>query len=141
MAKRGSGRSVLVVEFDPRVRERIGRWLEDSGFQVMGCPGPSAPNFGCVGVQGSGCALAHGADLIVLDLWLESDHNLLGASSGQILAYYTRSGLPVVAFSHRPSDQRRALRYVEDRVVWVEWPPERRELVETVRAELGAPAS
>src|SRR2546428_13995060 len=44
-------RNVLIVEQSRDVRDRIGGWLEGAGFQVMACPGPTAPDYSCVAVR------------------------------------------------------------------------------------------
>jgi DNA-binding response OmpR family regulator len=128
--------SVLVVEFDPALRDRIGRWLEYAGFDVLGCPGPSPPDYSCIGARDGRCALAVEANLVVLDLWLASDRVLTGTYAWSLLGYYLAWGRPVVALSPRQDVMRRSLRLIEERVVWLDSPPEERELVETVRAQL-----
>jgi DNA-binding response OmpR family regulator len=131
-------RSILVVEFDPALRDRIGRWLEYAGFDVLGCPGPSAPDYSCVGARRGRCALADEADLVVLDLWLASDRELSGTYSSSLLAHYLAWRKRVVALTPRQDILRRSLRLIEEPVVWLDSPPEERDLVETVRAELRA---
>jgi CheY-like chemotaxis protein len=65
--------AVLIVDRDSDTRDRVGRWVEDAGLDVVACPGPTAPEFTCIGSGDGHCPPAQEADLIVLDLWLESD--------------------------------------------------------------------
>src|SRR6266511_2742711 len=58
------GSVVLVVDRDPDTRDRIGAWLEDAGLDVLVCPGPTAPEFTCVGSGEGRCPLARAADLV-----------------------------------------------------------------------------
>ena len=46
---RAVGVAELVVEADRAERERFGTWLERSGFEVLMCPGPTEPDYTCVG--------------------------------------------------------------------------------------------
>jgi DNA-binding response OmpR family regulator len=123
---------VLIVDRDPDTRDRVGAWLEEVGTDVMVCPGPTPPDFTCVGSRDGRCPLAQAADLIVLDLWLASDAAMLGARSVSLAPYYRSLGKPVVVMTDRHDN-------VTDRIedlslATVEWPPDRRELIETVRA-------
>jgi CheY-like chemotaxis protein len=88
---------VLVVESDPELRDTVGSWLEGSGFDVSACPGPSGPEFVCVGDRAGHCPLIEGTDAVVLDCDLPSDQVLEGTSSVDLLALYVSAGLPVVA--------------------------------------------
>ncbi len=92
---------VLVVEADAGERERLGSLLEDAGLEVVTCPGPSAPDYTCVGGRGEPCPLAHVADVVVLDVWLESDTVMVGTTAGELLSYYLASGKWVVAMDYR----------------------------------------
>jgi hypothetical protein len=128
--------SVLLVEQDPGLRERVGDWLEGSGIDVYVCPGPSAPTYTCIASEGRPCPLAKVADLVLLDLWLGSDTVLMGTSASQLLSYYLASGKPVVVID--PGHEE--LRPFRDEVSAVlEFPPERRDVVETVRVLLATP--
>ena len=40
-----SNPNVLLVEADPDRREALAVWLEDRGFDVTPCPGPTRPDF------------------------------------------------------------------------------------------------
>ncbi len=129
---------VLLVEPERETRERLGAWLEDAGFEALTCPGPTFPEYTCVGVREHACPLAGGADLVVLDLWLDSERAMQGASSTQLLRYYLSSGRPVMALVHRRDRTRLDLLFMTEAVTWLEWPLDRREIVETARAMIGA---
>jgi len=124
---------VLVVEHDAELRDRMGGWLEEAGFDVLACPGPTGPDYTCVAGRGRPCPLAREADVVVVDLWLASDSVLEGTSGSDLLSYYLGSGKRVVAVA--PGQDRGELfKLREDSLALVDWPPERRELAETVRA-------
>jgi DNA-binding response OmpR family regulator len=134
------GEVVLVVEQDPDIRDRVGAWLEADGLKVLLCPGPSQPDYTCIAARGMPCPIAQMANVVVLDLWLASDRSLAGTSSIQLLSYYAASEKPVVALSARRDQNRVFKLFAEDPVYVVDWPPERRDLCETVRAVLHRPA-
>jgi hypothetical protein len=75
---------VLIVDRDVDTRDRLEGWLEDVGFGVVVCAGPSAPEFTCVGSREGRCPLAQDADLVVLDLWLESDAAMMGTRAASL---------------------------------------------------------
>lgn len=91
---------VLVVESDPGARDRLASWLEEAGYEVFVCPGPSGPEYVCVGGLGGPCPLVAAADAVVLDLWLEGDTVMEGTPAGELLVYYLASGKAVVALTH-----------------------------------------
>jgi DNA-binding response OmpR family regulator len=122
---------VLIVDRDVDRRGRMGGWLEEGGFVVVVCPGPTAPEFTCVGSREGRCPLAQDADLVVLDLWLESDAAMLGTPAATLLRHYGSWGKPVIVLADRHDD-------VMDRVddlspPTVDRPLDRRDLVETIR--------
>jgi DNA-binding response OmpR family regulator len=122
---------VLIVDRDPDTRDRVGGWLEDEGLDVVACPGPTAPEFRCIGSRDGHCPLAQEADLIVLDLWLESDAAMLGTRSTSLVRFYRSWHKPLVVMSDRHDD---VAEWIEDlSVAAVDWPPDRRDLVETIR--------
>lgn len=131
-------RAVLVVEADPEARERIGGWLDGAGYEVLTCPGPMAPDYTCVAGRGGRCALAEGADVVVLDMWLGSSTVMEGTSPDELLAYYLDLDRPVVALS-RTGD--RSPLTPDERVTDLGWPPRRERLLEAVRAALIARVS
>ncbi len=99
MNRRGT---VLVVEADHAERERFGSILEESGYNVLLCPGPSAPDYTCVGGRGEPCPLGHAADVVVLDACLQGDAELAGTTVEELLSYYLTIGKPVIALGYRP---------------------------------------
>jgi len=132
----GSKQTVLIVEHDGNMLDRVGLWLERAGYEVLACAGPSSPSLTCIGSDGGPCPLVDGADLVVLSLWLQSDSLMEGTSSLELLMYYISSGKPIIALSHGPDASHL---FVEERLAVLEWPPERAELVETARAMLTVP--
>lgn len=93
---------VLLVEADPGNRQAYGKWLEDSGYEVLTCPGPRAPDYTCVGGRRGRCPLVEPADAVVLDLDLDSEIEQEGTSAFELLSLYTGSGKPVVAVGTDP---------------------------------------
>jgi len=75
----------------------------------------------------------HGADAVVLDLWLESDLMVEGTSGVDLLGYYLGSGLPVLALTHGSEPVHL---FCEEDLATLGGPLDRREVVETVRALL-----
>jgi DNA-binding response OmpR family regulator len=88
---------VLVVEGDDDAREDLGRALEAAGHQALLCPGPSTPDYTCVGTRGGTCALAAGADAVILDTRLRGDDLFGGTTGWQLVLLYRDLGLPLVA--------------------------------------------
>lgn len=93
------GTTVLVVENDRDRAEEIWSSLEGAGYEVLACPGPCAPDFTCVGGWGKRCALAMGADVVVLDMNLASDVEMEGTPGWELLVYYMGLGKKVVALT------------------------------------------
>jgi len=98
-------RAVLVVEADEPERERIGSWLEGSGFRVLSCPGPTEPDYTCVGARNGSCSLIAEVDLIVLDMSLDSEAVMTGTPAEELLGLYLMSGHPVVVLGSRPGEE------------------------------------
>jgi DNA-binding response OmpR family regulator len=122
---------VLIVDRDADTRGRVGGWLEEAGLDVVSCPGPTAPDFTCVGSRDGHCPLAREADVIVLDLWLESDAAMLGTRAKNLVRFYRSCGKPLVVMSDRHDE---TAEWVEDlSLAEVDWPPDRRDLMETIR--------
>jgi hypothetical protein len=115
----------LVVAFDVAIRSAVGGWLESVGFDVEVCPGPLAPTYRCVSRERQGCVLARDADVVVLDLWLQSDADDAGASAFDLIRYYRSLGRSLIVLDHeRPFS---AL-FAAHAVAVVSWPPNRAEL-------------
>jgi len=91
--------TVLLVEADEAERERLGKALEDSGYQVIACPGPTAPDYTCIGGREGYCPLLERTDVVVLDTWLAGDEVGVGTTSDQLLEMYATSGRTVVALA------------------------------------------
>src|SRR5947209_4979192 len=88
-------RAVLVVSDDAGLVDEVGGWLEDSGREVLTCPGPSRG--GCVGLAGRGCALERAAGVVVLDLHPRGDAFLDETRRTELVEHYSGSGHPALA--------------------------------------------
>jgi CheY-like chemotaxis protein len=97
--------SVLVVEADVEERERIASSLEGLGYEVTICPGPTAPDYTCVGARAGVCALASEAAVIVLDMSLDSEAVLTGTPAEELLALYLFGGHRVVVLGSHPGGE------------------------------------
>ena len=120
---------VLLVVADPSARERLGGWLISGGHDVIECPGPTAPEYTCIGSRGGDCPLAKAADVVVLDLHLDSDAAMSGTPSWQLVDYYVGRGHPLIAI--RGLDQMGRF-FLDDRVKSLERPVERSDLLKAV---------
>ena len=89
--------TVLLVESDEPERRRLGKALEEAGYEVIACPGPTGPDYTCIGGREGYCPLLERADVVVLDPWLAGDEIGVGTTSDQLLALYAGSGRSVVA--------------------------------------------
>jgi hypothetical protein len=108
-------KTVLLVDLDAPERDRLGEALEHGGFQVLGCPGPSFPDYTCVGAREGYCPLVEHADAVVLDLWTRGDELGLGTSGEELLELYVSSGRPVVSLGPGgqltdPTEEERVIR-------------------------------
>ena len=122
--------TVLVVEADDGARERLGEALEGAGYQVIGCPGPTAPDYTCIGGRESYCPLVEQADVVVLDLWLAGDEEELGTSSDELLEMYAGRGRTVVTLGH--GDWRDP--FAAGQVIHLDERPAASEVIAAVRA-------
>jgi len=120
--------TVLVVEADAPERERFGSWLEGAGFDVLMCPGPTEPDYTCVGARDGACPLVEEAGVVVLDMSTESEAVVMGTASEEILALYLLTGVRVVVLGSHPGEE------VEGQLVRLHRHPERACLVEAVRS-------
>jgi len=125
---RAVGVAVLVVEADRAERERFGTWLERSGFEVLMCPGPTEPDYTCVGAREGICPLAAEVDAVVLDMSLDSEAVMVGTSAEEILGFYLMSGRRVVALGSRSGDD------VPGQLVRLRRHPSPNHLVEALRS-------
>jgi CheY-like chemotaxis protein len=122
--------SVLVVESEGARREEMGAWLEDEGFDVLACPGPQGPGHVCVAATSGRCPLEESADVVILDMHLDSDAAFEGTPAWELLLFYLERGDQIVALSGVDD----AVRPRSDEGVLVlQRPPDRRELVRAVR--------
>lgn len=93
MPERGA---VLLVESTPSELERLGKALDDAGYEVIACPGPTAPNYRCVGGREGYCPLVERADVVVLDPWLSGDELGVGTSADVLAELYASRGRTVI---------------------------------------------
>jgi CheY-like chemotaxis protein len=122
---------VLIVDRDPDTRDGVGAWLEDVGLDVLVCPRPMGPEFTCAGSRDGRCPLAQASDLVVLNLWLESDAAMLGTRAWRLVRHYRAWGKPVVVMTDRHDD---VTEQIEDgSTATVDWPPDHRDLIETIQ--------
>jgi hypothetical protein len=105
MVDRARAGSVLVVESDPVERARFGGWLERAGYDVLECPGPTGPDYTCVGSRGGVCPLAAAAAIVVLDMSLDSESVVMGTSAEELLGTYLVSGHRVLVLGSHPGDE------------------------------------
>ena len=124
---------VLVVESEDWLRELLVPWVREAGFEVLTCPGPQEPDFDCAGASRDGCPLGESADLIILDLALESDLLVCGVAAWELLHYYRSLDKPVVVLTG-VGDAIRPL--PGDRIAVLRRPPDRDALVEAIRVLL-----
>jgi len=123
---------MLVVESDDDQRRLIGRWLDEAGYSdVMFCPGPAAPDYTCLGGRGVACPLANAADVIVIDLQLQSDDMLTGTPGWQLLIFYMELGRPIVVISGQDDPVRPR---PDGKVRVIKRPAERDELLEAIKS-------
>ena len=124
-----SAATVLVVEADPRLRSRVAGWLHQAGFDVRRSPGPSAPDYRWPESTERRSTGAD-ADVVVLDLWLESDTVMSGTPAAEVLIYFLSLDKPLVALTG-PDDP--LVPIPQRGVAVLPRPPERRALLDAVR--------
>jgi CheY-like chemotaxis protein len=124
---------VLLVEADPGNRRDYGMWLEEAGYDVLTCPGPSAPDYTCIGGRQGRCPLVGASDVVVLDLDLDSEIEQEGTSAVELLSLYTSSGKQVVAVG---SDPRVVEVFPERLTTGLLGPAPRPQLVQAVRSSV-----
>jgi len=118
--------TVLIVESDADERDRLAACLEDSGLQVTICPGPTGPDYTCVGSRTLECPLAAGVSVIVLDMALESEALMEGTAAEELLGVYLFGGHRVIALGSQLHDQ------VPGQLIRLRRHPERVEFVSAV---------
>jgi hypothetical protein len=93
MPERGK---VLLVEPNRDELDRLGQALEEAGYEVISCPGPTAPDYRCIGDRESYCPLVEHADVVVLDPWLAGDELGAGTTADVLVELYVGRGRTVV---------------------------------------------
>ena len=96
---------VLLVEADAEERIRFGTWLEEAGFDLLTCPGPTEPDYTCIGGRTGVCPLAAEASIVVLDMSLESEAVVMGTAAEDLLGMYLLSGHRVVVLGSRGGEE------------------------------------
>jgi CheY-like chemotaxis protein len=129
--------TVLVVESERLVRDVVADRLDEAGYEVIACPGPSAPNYTCIGTRGGRCPLEAAADVVVMDADLPGEDVADAASGLDLLSHYTGVGKPLVAL-RVPSDVLRL--FAGERVLPLEWPPNTDALIRAIE-ESRAPSA
>jgi hypothetical protein len=127
MVEARTGGGVLVVEADDAERERLGSALEGAGFEVLTCPGPTAPDYTCVAGRGGSCPLVEGAAVVVLDMSLDGETLITGMPAEELLGLYLMAGRPVVVLGSRPGEM------IEGQLVRLRRHTDGETLVRTVR--------
>lgn len=92
------------MEPDPVECERLSSILEGQGFQTLECPGPTRPDYTCLGVRSGRCPLASEDAVVVLDTNLDSEAVGMGTAAEDLLGFYLEAGHPVVALGSRQSE-------------------------------------
>ena len=126
--------TVLLVESDAQERERLAAGLEDAGFDVTLCPGPSGPDYTCVGSRTLECPLAKEASVVVLDMWLDGEDLMEGTPAEELLDVYLLAGHRVVALASQLHDEE-----IPGRSVRLRRRPGSKELVTAVGSLASAP--
>lgn len=128
MAEQEPRGTALIVESDEQEGERLAACLEDAGFEVTLCPGPSGPDYTCVGARTLECPLAKEASVVVLDMSLDGDDLIEGTPAEELLNLYLLAGQRVIALGLQPHDE------VPGRSVRLHRHPEFEELIGAVGA-------
>ena len=105
MAEQEPRGTALIVESDEQEGERLAVCLEDAGFEVTLCPGPSGPDYTCVGARTLECPLAKEASVVVLDMSLDGDDLIEGTPAEELLDVYLLAGQRVIALGLQPHDE------------------------------------
>jgi hypothetical protein len=97
--------TVLLVESDADERDRLSVCLEDSGLLVTICPGPTGPDYTCVGARTMRCPLASGVSVVILDMALEGEALMEGTAAEELLGVYLFGGHRVIALGAERHDE------------------------------------
>lgn len=126
--------TVLLVESDEAESERLGRALEEAGYEVVACGGPSAPDYTCIGGREGFCPLVERADVVVLDPWLAGDEIGARTSADTLVQLYAGRGRTVLLLgSVGWLDP-----FIGGHVIGLGDRPEASDLIEAVRSAPGA---
>ena len=121
-------RAVLLVEADADERDRLGSWLEEEGFDVITCTGPTEPDYTCVGARAGACPLVEGASVVVLDMSTRSEGVMQGTAAEELLGLYLFAGARVVALASHPGEE------IRGSLIRMRRHPEREDLLRAVRS-------
>jgi len=116
-------------------RALIGGWLQDAGYDVLTCPGPSAPEYSCIGSRAGGCALVDPASLVVIDLSFSPDAMVRAPIGAHLLGFYLLTGKPIIALGRGDDLLADPL---ENQLVALERTPDRGDFLATVRSMIPA---
>jgi hypothetical protein len=120
---------ILLVEHEEGRRVLIAGWLEDAGYDVLTCPGPSAPGYSCIGSREGHCPLVDPASLVVLDLSFSREATIRAPIDIDLLGFYLLTGKPIIALGR--GDDLLADR-LEDQLITLERTPDHGDFLETV---------
>jgi hypothetical protein len=126
---------ILLVEHDEQRRALFGGWLQDAGYEVLTCPGPSAPGYPCVGSRTGHCALVDPAPLVVLDLSCSSEATIRAPIDIDLLGFYLLTGKPILALGRGDDLLADPL---ENQLIALERTPGRGDFLETVGRVIAA---
>ncbi|HUE96235.1 MAG TPA: hypothetical protein VMN39_06225 [Longimicrobiaceae bacterium] len=121
-------RAVLLVEADADERVRLGSWLEEEGFDVITCTGPTEPDYTCVGARAGACPLVEAASVVVLDMSTRSEGVMQGTAAEELLGLYLFAGARVVALASHPGEE------IRGSLIRMRRHPEREDLLRAVRS-------
>jgi hypothetical protein len=121
---------VLVVEPEASVRDHLAQLVEAEGYEVRCCPGPHAPDFDCIGVVRDGCPLSDGADIVLLDMELDSDLAIRGTSAIDLVGFYLAGGKGVLALSR--GERNLIHPFVEEPLSLLRWPADEYRVAEVL---------
>jgi hypothetical protein len=121
-------RTVILVEADADERDRLGSWLEEEGFDVITCTGPTEPDYTCVGARAGACPLVEAASVVVLDMSTRSEAVMQGTAAEELLGLYLFAGARVVALASHPGEE------IRGSLIRMRRHPGREDLVGAVRS-------
>lgn len=123
---------ILVVESENEDQRRISAWLEHACYtDVMFCPGPSEPEYTCLGGRGAACPLSKAADIVVVDMNLRSDEAMRGTPAWQLMLHYYEQGKRIIVLSGAGDVVHP---WADDQVHVVERPIEREPFLAAIRS-------